>query len=437
MSKRFLGIFIAIMLLATACGSTDISSSGSSASLPAEQPPAASSESVQQAYDKKTDNNKFDDKEDVSAPSGKEKVYPDNRVILYRFIADSELYDTTKLLEIKDDAKFGDIFNIVVEEMFPNIDVPTIHSVAMSKSCVFCNLGEDWLDTFSKGQLYEFCNTLAMTLQKNGFSESVCFLIDGKTGLLGGETWECAELKVLESASADECTAIRETIPYSGLKQHGGESYFDFAPSLKNDDMAKKIHHVLKFGGELTNEFDHPSDMDMENAIQSLIWCTEPIEIDPDSEYYDVQIAHQLIPITSSVSQRLAFQETCFWLKEHIEQSAYGIFGSDAVIKHREPRLPYKWFETEGVYTPPHMGGGWSIIPHLYSYTVDAENQTVIAEVAYLRNTMQGIYDAVQDKFMQDYDDIEDYLENRAQRHAVTLRTEAGGRLTIRQHHLV
>ena len=83
------------------------------------------------------------------------------------------------------------------------------------------------------------------------------------------------------------------------------------------------------------------------------------------------------------------------------------------------------------------MGGGWSIIPHLYSYTVDTENQTVIAEVAYLRNTMQGIYDAVQDKFMQDYDDIEDYLKNRAKRHAVTLRTEAGGRLTIRQHHLV
>ena len=104
---------------------------------------------------------------------------------------------------------------------------------------------------------------------------------------------------------------------------------------------------------------------------------------------------------------------------------------------HQQPRLHYKWFETEGVYTPPHMGGGWNIIPHLYSYTVDAENKTVTAEVAYLRNTMQGIYDAVQDKFMQDYDDIEDYLENRAQRHAVTLRTEADGRLTIRQHHLV
>ena len=80
------------------------------------------------------------------------------------------------------------------------------------------------------------------------------------------------------------------------------------------------------------------------------------------------------------------------------------------------------------------MGGGWNIIPHLYKYSVEGE--TVTAEVAYLRNTMQGIYDAVQDKFLEDYDDIEDYLENRAQRHIVTLRTEAGGRFTIRQHHL-
>ena len=38
---------------------------------------------------------------------------------------------------------------------------------------------------------------------------------------------------------------------------------------------------------------------------------------------------------------------------------------------------------------------------------------------------------------MEDYDDIEEYIENRAQRHIVTLRIEAGGRLTIRKHHLV
>ncbi|MBQ4538520.1 MAG: hypothetical protein II995_02815 [Oscillospiraceae bacterium] len=435
MNKSFCGFLMALILFISACGGGNaaVTDNGSSTALvPAEQASVASSESASGI------NPEVESKEsETKQPSGNEKIYPDNRVILYRFIADSELYDTTKLLEVKDGAKFGDIFNIVVEEMFPNIDVPTIHSVAMSKSCVFCNFGEDWLDTFNKGQLYEFCNTLTMTLQKNGFCESVSFMIDGKTGLLGGETWECAELKVLEGASADECADIRASIPYGGLKQHGADSYFDFAKTVKKDDMAEKIHRVLKFAGELINEFDHPSEMDMENAVQNLIWCTEPIDIAPDSEYYDVKIAQQLIPITSSVSQRLAFQENCFWLKEHIEESAYEIFGADVVIKHCEPRMPYKWFETEGVYTPPHMGGGWNIIPHLYSYTVDAENKTVTAEVAYLRNTMQGIYDAVQDKFMEDYDDIEEYLQNRAQRHIVMLRTEADGRLTIRQHHLV
>jgi len=361
---------------------------------------------------------------------------PDNRIVVYRFIPESELYDISKLLEIDSTSDYVDVFNYVCDEVFPNTEIPVINAITLSKSHIVCDFSEDWLNVFSKGQLYEFCNTLVMTLKQNGICESVSFQIDGKLGLLGEEVWQTAELKILESADASEFTKIREQIPYNGMQLHGGESYFDLAKSLKNDATALKIQRTLRFAGELTNEFDHPSDMDMQKAVQSLIWSTKPIYITPDNEYYDVEVTQKIMPIAASVSQRLAMQETCFWIKEHIEETAYRIFGNDTVIKHCEPSLPYQWFETEGVYTPPHMGGAGHIIPHLYSYTVDIDNETVNAEVAYLRYTMQGFYDAVLDKFTEDYDEVEDYLENRAQRHIVTLRTEPGGSFLIRQHHL-
>lgn len=381
-----------------------------------------------------------DKNDDITYPQiqdddfGDEKIYPDNRKILYRYIPESGLYDTSKLLEFSDEADYNDIFNEVTAEVFPDSEIPEVLSIVKTKEFIVCNFDDEWLDTFNKGQLHEFCNTLVMTLCKNGYCENVGFRINGEVGLLGGEVWDLAELKILQTADADQFRDLRAEIPYGGMRLNGGESYFYLAKSLKGDNMAEKILKVMRLAGELTNEFDHPSDMDMKNAVQSLIWSTEPIYINTDSENYDVETVQKIAPITASVSQRLGFQETCFWMKEHIEETAYLVFGKDVVIKHCEPSLPYKWFETEGVYTPPHMGGAWRVIPHIYRYSV--ENDTVTVEAAYLREYMQGVYDAINDKFTDNYDEIEEYLEKRAQRHIVKLQVEPDGRLTVRQHYL-
>jgi len=371
--------------------------------------------------------------EDDTESLGEEKIYPDSRIILYRFIPESELYDTTKLLDLGEEAGYNDIFNAVTDEVFPGKEIPPVYSISKTKEYIVCDFGEEWLDSFNKGELYEFCNTLVMTLCKNGFCESAGFRINGKTGLLGGEVWDMAELKVLETADPQQFTEIRASIPYSGLRISGTEHYFDVAKDLKKDDKAKEIHKILKLAGELTNEFDHPSDNDMRHAIQYLIWATEPVDIDTNSINYDVKTAQTIMPIAASISKRLALQENWFWIKEHIEQTARTVYGDDVVVKHQQPMYPYQWFETEGVYTPPHMGGAGNLIPHLYSYTDIAG--VITAEVTYLEENMQGIYLPGLGKTTENYDEVDSYLANEAVRHIVTMQRADDGRLVVRSHH--
>ncbi len=436
MNRRFfITLFVVAAMLLSACGNeaTTIPAASSDTEISAESNDAVSS--LPEKAETSSESSAETERREASDNSGEEILYTDSRKILYHFIPESGLYDVGKLLELDDDANYNDVFNAVTDKVFPGKEIPTVNSMAMNKAYIVCDLGEDWLDTFNKGQLYEFCNTLVMTLQKNGYCESVGFRIDGEIGLLGGEVWDLAELKVLNSVDAEQFAAIRANIPYSGLKLHGGEHYFDFAKELKNDSKAVEIHRILKLAGELTNEFGHPSDNDMEYAIQHLIWATEPVKLDPANENYDVLTAQAVMPIAASVSQRLAMLENYFWFKEHIEETARIIYGDDVEIKHRQPLLPYKWFEAEGVYTPPHMGIDWNLIPHLYSYT--EIGGVITAEVAYLRSTTQGFYNAAADKQMDNYDDVDQYLMNDAVRHEVTLLRASDGRLTLRGHRLI
>ena len=438
MRIRFTTILLAAVILFAACGNAEIVKPGASV-VPensSEQGNAASSLPMEQEKDAPIDDteNKTS-KEPLSSESSNEQIdYTDSRKILYRFIPESGLYDVNKLLDLDYDYDCNDIFNLVTDELFPNHEIPAVNSMTLNKSYFICDLSEEWLDTFNKGQLYEFCNTLAMTLIKSGYCESVGFRIDGKIGLLGDEVWSLAELKVLEGGNAEQFSKIREAIPYTGLAIDGAEHYFDFSKALKKDNKAVEISRLLKLAGELTNEFEHPSDNDMRYAVQYLIWATEPVDIDANSEDYNVDTAQTIMPVAASVSQRLAMQENCFWLKEHIEQTAKTVYGDDIVIVHQDPIYPYRWFETEGVYTPPHMGGAGKLIPHLYSYT--DMGGVITAEVAYLKENMQGIYIPELDKTTESYDEVDNYLLNTATRHKVKLQRADDGRLTVRSHHL-
>ena len=432
MVKKLLPWLFVMALAFCGCGNTEISvesEAGQAISAvvsAVESVPVSSTEDSPQAED-----------DTIQFPPA-ELIEPDGKLLIYRFWADSKLYEANKLIKMPDKATLFDVFAAVFGELFADEELPKINAVTKQKSYVVFDLSEEWLDRLNKGELYEFCNTLAMTVLKNCGCENVGFMVDGEFGLLGGECWETEELIMLPKADAEQFAKIRAKIPYSGLQKREYDGV-KMADSLQNDQTAQEIYSVLAMAGNMPKDFDTPNDHDMDEAILHLIWCTEAVKTYPQDLGYDLEKAQIILPLASSVSQKLNMQEDSFWLKEHIEQSARLIYGDDFKVVHQQPRLPYKWFETEGVYTPPHMGGGWNIMPYIFDYK--EQNGVITAEVAYLKETMSGICEAAntdsEPKYMLSDDEVLQYLQNSAIRREITLKRESDGRLTIKSHHFI
>lgn len=376
--------------------------------------------------------------ERIEAPLA-ELIQPDERLLLYRFLPDAKIYEANKLIEMPPQPTLLNVFCSVYDEVFKDRDMPGVNAVTQQKSYVVFDLKKEWLQSLNKGELYEFCNTLAMTVMQNCNCDNVGFKIDGEFGMLGGECWKTEELIMLPNSDPAEFAAIRAQIPYTGLCEPNYNGKLKMEQQLLNDETAQEIYRVLALAGDMPKEFDHPNDHDMNNAVLYLLWCTQYISTYPQEQGYDAQTAQIMLPLASAVSQRLNMQESSFWLKEHIEQSGRLIYGDDFKVVHQRPRLPYKWFETEGVYTPPHMGGGWNIMPYIFSYS--EKDDVITAQVAYMCETMSGICDAAlkgaEPRYFNTEDEVLKYLQNGAVMREITLKRENDGRLTVRSHHFI
>ena len=423
--RRLFSLLLALLLVLTACA-------GENSSLPSQVSPSSLQEE-QSASEQPS----------VEAPQA-ELNQPDGTLLLYRYLPDAELYEAAKQLPMPASPTVGDVFFAVASEVLEESTLPKVNRITMQKSYVTIDLGEEWLDRFSKGELNEFCNSLVMTMRQNGVCESVGFRIDGEVGLLGGEVWQPAELRLIDSGDPESFTAIRQQIPYTGIKEPylfldvNGEKVPNRAASLQGDETADQILRVLALAGDPGEDFDTPAERDGGDLVLYLLWATNYVTIDPNDADYDVQTAQILLPLAASVSERLGAQEDWFWLREHIEETARILYGDAFSVVHRRPSLPYKWFETEGVYTPPHMGGGWSVMPYLYRYT--EENNVLTAEVAYLIESYDGVYDAApgeERKPLTSLQEVDDCLARTAKRRTVTLHREADGRLTLQSHHFI
>ena len=71
-----------------------------------------------------------------------------------------------------------------------------------------------------------------------------------------------------------------------------------------------------------------------------------------------------------------------------MEATAQAIWGEEVPIVH-EDAGHWTWHETEGVYTPPHMGIGSEVLPYPHSITQMEDGWT--AEVSYLLMNMGGV----------------------------------------------
>ena len=371
----------------------------------------------------------------ISSPEAELKR-TDGTLLLYEYL-ESGIYKAEEEIPLQVRTNLYDVFLAVAQNVLPAGEMPPVNSVTQEKGFVVWDLSGQWLETYDKGELELFCNSLYMTVMQNVQSiDSMQFTVDGEEGLLGGDVWEAAPLQLLENPDAAAFDAIRAQIPYPGLK--GPEyltaeesNYRDLFPQeLREDETAREIQRVLALAGDL-GTFEAAENIDQKTAITYLLWATPYVSSDPaeGDAYWE-----ELIPLAAAVSQELNFQETWFWMKEHIEESARLLFGDSMTVVHQEPSLPYSYFEDYGVYTPPHMGGGWNIIPVILSY--EEEGDTVTAQVVYLMDSMGGLMDS-EDRGsgeMPEYLDWEsalDYAQNTARQREVILRREGDGRLTI------
>ena len=131
-----------------------------------------------------------------------------------------------------------------------------------------------------------------------------------------------------------------------------------------------------------------------------------------------------------------AAQDSEFIPGEWVEATARAIWGEEVPIVH-EDAGHWTWHETEGVYTPPHMGIGSEVLPYPHSITQTEDGWT--AEVSYLLMNMGGVSgttEEYQQEWIPLYDDLDSdsrvlALLDTLPRWTVTARYDADGVLHL------
>ncbi len=136
------------------------------------------------------------------------------------------------------------------------------------------------------------------------------------------------------------------------------------------DETAGEIAVFLSALGQIEQDAASPAALDQERLTMSCIWATTYYYSAP-GVYYDGQARYrkELGPIADSVSAKLGMAEDWFWIADHVRQTAKQLCGDDFNLKlTRENCEPWKYMNWMGVITPPHMGGGYSVLPVVLNY---------------------------------------------------------------------
>ena len=342
---------------------------------------------------------------------------------IYRFFNDGQLYETKETAYSGEENLLAVINHIAaacnVGEALP------ILSITQQKGFVIVNFDDGLLDQLSKGALYELLTTLVMTLRQNVVTvETVQFQLNGEVGVFG-ETFEPAPLAFAPGEPA-EFAAICRSIPYEGLQPH--IAAFPIEPI---DETAKEISLFLSVLGKIEKNAANPAELDAGDLRLSCIWATAHYWSTP-SEWEPERYRKALAPIADSVSAKLGMTEDMFWIADHVRQTAKLLCGDDFSLPLEDiDYSKWQYFEQEGVITPPHMGGGYNVLPFVLNYEATADGYRV--DAAYIYEGMGGYFIWSQEHGIPE-NQLADFVQNKAPRREIVLKRAADGGLRFVSH---
>ena len=268
-------------------------------------------------------------------------------------------------------------------------------------------------------------NSLYTTFASNNFY--LCgFTLNGRQFDLGGVTlpddgyghYENAPVLFNQPISAEEFAAIRAALPYpypTGLPKQT-------APYEKDDinhiEEYSRIYSLLYYTGDL-GEYSSPEELDESDKIAAgLKLSPDTYNCSTQPELYPLYPAdtYFLEPLVASVND---FQ---FTPEEWVEEAVKQLWGPNTSVSHQSLGDNYYYHPKEGVYTPPHRGGGVNVTPYIHS--IEKDEGQYIAEVSYVTQSMPGTFDPTTEEWLPTYDfdsSVIDLAENRLPRYRVTV----------------
>ncbi len=296
--------------------------------------------------------------------------------------------------------------------------------ITREKAFVTVDFDRAFIDLYSKGDVYEILITVSMTLLQNGIADSVCFRLDGEIGVFG-EVFQPEPL-VFAEVDSEQFAQIRAKIPYPGLS----EAYLRSAEELNErfgvtmDETAMEIMALLARVGKIERDAASPLELEPSRLYYHCILATPYFSIEKGKSLYEPS----LLPIADAVSAKLGMPETTFWMGEHLQQTARLLCGDTFVLDLAQGEdNKYCYFPDEGVVTPPHMGGGYNVLPLVLSY--EPTDDGYRAEVVYLFESMVGIGPWGIERTLAEKE-LPRYVQNEAERAEVVIRRDDGdGRL--------
>lgn len=308
-----------------------------------------------------------------------------------------------------------------VEESLP------VKSIELQKSYIVIDFEKTLIEQYDKYQLMELQNTIATTFFQNGLCDSICFALDGDRNILGGENFQPSPFTVAEE-NEEDFKKITDSIPYQGISL----KYLDVSKELyqekfgqEMDDSQLEIAKYLALLGKLNGSAASPEELDMGLLVYQAIQNTDEYYSvsTPEDEFY----VSELSRITDSIQSKIGYGETEFRIADHVEKNIQYLLGDDFkpdLSKAGESK--YRYFPKEGVITPPHMCGGYSVYPIVKAY--QEEDGVVKADVLYLFALMNGFSPWEEQAFEND-EQMRAYIEQSDDIVKVTLKRGEDGRL--------
>ncbi len=348
----------------------------------------------------------------------------DGVITVYRAFPNSDVLESVEVKAPDGEVTIWDVINAV--ETVLDEELP-IRTITQQQGLLVIDVSHQLFDRYPKREIYPLLTAVGVTLRENHKAfEQLQYQVDGEVGMLG-ELYTLPPLK-LANGSAQDYAAIRASIPYEGLFNEGEQRSL-----IEMDDTSRQILRYLGLLEVIDKDVTSASELGNQYLIQTAIFHTQHYSIDS----YDKQFSNyreELSALQESVSEKLGMVETWFWMEEHVQESTRLIFGDEVTIRHTNlKQYPYLYMQTEGVYTPPHMGIWSAPVPFLLGYQDLGDSYRV--EMAFVLSTMNGYVDPDKnDDVLIGKEDIDEYVRTTSRRREVILKKQEDGRVTLVSH---